>query len=850
MSAEAPRVVSARPPGSPTGLAAPAYPGLTAAAAQQRLAEVGPNEPSASARRGPLEETLRNFANPLILVLLGAALVSVYLGILPDAAIILAMIALSLLISYLQTRRSHRAVEELRGRVAVTATVYREGWVEIPRREIVPGDVVHLSAGDLVPADGELIEAKDLHVQQAALTGEAVPAEKEARPGPFVPSGPAFRPDLSARDLVFEGTSVLGGTATALVRVTGRSTVFGDIAERLARRRPETEFERGIRAFGTFMTQTIFVLVFFIVIAGILLRTDLLETLLFALALAVGLTPEFLPMISTITLARGAVRMARRQVIVKNLAAIQNFGSIDVLCSDKTGTLTRGELRFESSVDAEGRTSPRPLALARLNSRFQTGIANPLDRAILAVPGGDDGAFTKVDEVPFDFERRRLSVVVDGPGGRLLLTKGAPEAVLPLCTAREASEGAVVPWSGADRASASEVVRVQGAAGQRTIAVAYRAVPDRAAYGAADERDLVLAGFLAFEDPPLPGIGPTLRDLARDGVEVKILTGDSEVVARHVLTAVGIDPEPALLGREVDALTDAALAARAPAVRLFARVSPAQKNRVILALRATGHVVGFLGDGVNDAPSMYAADVGISVMGAVDVAREAADIVLTRPDLGVLHEGIREGREAFGNVVKYILMGTSSNFGNMFSMAGAFLFLPFLPMLPDQILLNNFLYDLTQATLPTDRVDPAFIRKPRRWDIRLIRNFMIAAGPVSSVFDFATFFLLLEFVGHAAGGFQTGWFLESLATQTLVVFVIRTTENPFASRPSPLLLLAAGGALAFAAILPYSPLAPVLGFTPLPALVLLLIAGLTAAYLLVMTAVRGVVMRPLSAAEA
>ncbi len=831
------------------GLQAPSYPGLSAAEARRRFDAVGPNEPASAARRGPFEETLRNFANPLILVLLGAAIVSVYLGILPDAAIILAMIGLSLLISYVQTRRSHRAVAELRGRVAVTATAYRDGWVEVPRREIVPGDVVHLSAGDLVPADCELIEAKDLHVQQAALTGESAPSEKEARPAPFVPGPADARPDVAARDFVFQGTSVLGGTATALVRVTGGATVFGDIAARLARRRPETEFERGIRAFGTFMTQTIFLLVFFIVIAGIVLRTDLLETLLFALALAVGLTPEFLPMISTITLARGAVRMARRQVIVKNLAAIQNFGSIDVLCSDKTGTLTLGELALGSTVDAVGTPSPLALELARVNSRFQTGIANPIDRAILHATGPEGDRFSKVDEVPFDFERRRLSVVVQGGGRRLLITKGAPEAVLPLCAAMEAAGEPARPLAGEDRARAGEVVRVQGEAGQRTIAVAYRPVVDRPAYGAADERDLVLAGFLSFEDPPLSDVGPTLRALARDGVEVKILTGDSEVVARHVLRAVGMDPEPALLGRDVDALTDTALAARVRDVRLFARVSPSQKNRVILALRSTGHVVGFLGDGVNDAPSMHAADVGISVMGAVDVAREAADIVLTRPDLGVLHDGIREGREAFGNVVKYILMGTSSNFGNMFSMAGAFLFLPFLPMLPDQILLNNFLYDLTQASLPTDRVDPAFVRKPRRWDIRLIRNFMVAAGPVSSVFDFATFFLLLEFVGHAAGGFQTGWFIESLATQTLVVFVIRTTENPLRSRPSSLLVLAAVGAVAFATVLPYSPLASFLGFTPLPALLLLLIAGLTATYLAVMTVVRSVVMRPLSAAE-
>ncbi len=820
--------------------------GLTEAEAVERLREVGPNEPAPAVRRGAVGETLRYLLNPLFVVLLGAAAVSVFVGELVDATIIFMMVLLSLVVNFYQTRESFRAFDSLQRRVALTATVYRGRWYEVPRSSLVPGDVIHLSAGDLVPADSWLLEARDLHVQQAALTGESLPVEKEAAPTAGASGPPSLPLDLSGRDLVFQGTSVTGGTATALVLATGKSTAFGDIVQRLSRRRPETEFERGVRSFATFMTQTVIFLVFFIVIAGILLRTTPLDTLLFALALAVGLTPEFLPMIMSIVLARGAVRMAARGVIVKNLGAIQNFGSIDILCSDKTGTLTRAEMTLESSVDLWGGRASEPLELGKINSHFQTGISNPLDRALALQGGPSTASVTKVDEIPFDFERRRLSVVVDRGGERQLISKGAPEAILPLCRSARGEEGAVVPLTAELRAAALATYERLSGEGERVLAVAYRVVPDAPAYRVADESDLVLAGFLAFSDPPLKDVGPTLRALRRDGVDVKILTGDNEAVARHVCALVGIAPDPVLLGNEVDRLSDSALAARAQEARVFARVSPAQKSRIIQALRSAGHVVGYLGDGVNDAPPLHAADVGISVTSAVDVAQEAADVVLTRRDLRVLHNGILEGREAFGNVVKYVLMGTSSNFGNMFSMAGAFLFLPFLPMLPDQILLNNFLYDVTQASLPTDKVDPAFVRKPRRWDIRLIRNFMILAGPVSSVFDFATFFLLLQFLGRSAEGFHTGWFIESLSTQGLVVFVIRTTQNPFRSPPSVPLLAAVLSTVTFAWVLPYTILGTIIGFVPLPVALQALIAAITAAYLGTMLLVRRWAMRPLA----
>ncbi len=793
--------------------------GLTSAEAARRLATEGANEPGAVAKEfRAARQILAWFANPLVLLLLAASIVSAALGQIVNAVLIACMVLLSVTLNFLQTFRSQRAAERLRLQVAPTATALRDGaWIRIPRRELVTGDRVRLAAGDLVPADARLVVAKDLHVQQAALTGESLPVEKSA-------SG-----DDEERQ-IFLGTSIVSGTAEALVTATGGATRFGDIVARLAARPPETEFERGTRRFGFLIMRTVIFLILFVLLVNILLRRDPLESLLFAVALAVGLTPEFLPMITSVTLARGAVRMARRKVIVKHLEAIQNFGSIDILCSDKTGTLTAAEMSLERCCDARGGPAPRVLELARINAAWQTGIRSPLDAALLEAPGAPAPSVRKLDEVPFDFERRRLSVVVEQDGRRLLVTKGAPEGVLPLCRAADGEQGAR-PLDDASRGRADALYRELSGQGLRVIAVAWREVPVQAAYGAPDELDLTLAGFAAFADPILPGAREMVETLRRDGVEIKILTGDNELVARRVCADVGLTAGRLVPGSEIDGLTDTALAAVAEQASVFARVSPAQKNRIIVALKQRGHVVGFLGDGINDAPSLHAADVGISVASAVEVAREAADIILLERNLRVLHQGILEGRRSFGNVMKYLLMGTSSNFGNMFSMAAASLFLPFLPMLPTQILLNNFLYDLAQVTIPTDRVDPGFMRKPQRWNVGLIRAFMIGIGPISSVFDFVTFWALWKLFSASEALFHTGWFVESLATQTLVLFVIRTAGNPLKSRPSRPLALTTVAVVVFALVLPFTPAAAPLGFVPLPGRFFVFLAGIVGAYL-------------------
>jgi Mg2+-importing ATPase len=698
----------------------------------------------------------------------------------------------------------------------------------------VVGDVVRLSAGDLVPADARLVTANDLHVQQAALTGESMPAEKTVSADGAASSGP------DAPSLVFLGTSVVSGTATAVVLATGRNTAFGDIVERLAARPDETEFERGTRRFGMLILQTVVFLVLFILIVNVAMGRDALQSVLFSVALAVGLTPEFLPMITTVTLAQGAVQMAREKVIVKHLSSIQNLGSIDILCSDKTGTLTAGVLSIERSIDPLRRDSDRPLRLARLNAAFQTGVKSPLDVAILTSPPSDVGEYVKTDEIPFDFERRRVSVVLERSGAFLLIAKGSPEGILNVCTHYEI-DGEVRPIEPA-RSQCLDSFEGMSAMGLRLLAVAYRAVSTASGFTRDDERDLTLAGFVAFADPPIEGAADSIEKLRRDGVQIKILTGDNELVARHVCSAVGIDGADIVLGDDIDGMLDPALARVAESAQVFARVSPAQKHRIIRALKAHGHVVGFLGDGINDAPSLHGADVGISVAGAVDIAREASDIILLERRLDVLHAGIMAGRRSFGNVLKYLLMGTSSNFGNMFSMAGASLFLPFLPMLPTQILLNNFLYDFAQITIPTDRVDPAYIQRPQRWDIGLIRKFMLVIGPISSLYDFLTFYVLLKLFRFGEAPFHTGWFLESLATQTLVLFVIRTAGAPWRNRPSPALTLTTILVVVIGMLLPYTPLRTPLGLAPLPAAFFLYLGVVVATYLAIVEVVKRRVM--------
>ncbi len=803
--------------------------GLTGAEARRRLEASGPNEPAPARRASPAREILPSLANPLVVILIIASIVAFFAGERLNGSIIVAMVVLSVVLNFFQTFRSRKAAEALRAKVAPTARVLRDGGeTTIPRREVVAGDVVVLAAGDLVPADATLIEARDLHVQEAALTGESLPVEKKPSPG----QPPA------KESQVFLGTSIVSGSARALVTATGTATAFGDIAARLASKPPETEFDRGTRVFGLFIMRVVLFLVLFVLLVNIALRRPALDSLLFAVALAVGLTPEFLPMITAVTLARGAVRMAREKIIVKHLATIQNFGSMDVLCSDKTGTLTTGILTLTGCLGPFGEPSERAFLLGWLNSFFETGIRSPFEEAVRrAAPPPDASGWVKVDEVPFDFERRRLSIVVERDGERLLITKGAPESVLSCCNAYEAEDGRPRPLNGGALARAQATDHAAGARGDRVVAVAYRVSP-RLPYTIEDECDLVLAGFLKFADPPREDAARVLKSLRRDGVRVQILTGDGEPVARHVCAMVGLGEAKILLGDDVDRMNDSALAHAAEETDVFARVSPAQKNRILVSLKRRGHVVGFLGDGINDAPSLHAADVGISVASGVEVAKEAAEIILLEPGLGVLHAGILEGRRAFGNVMKYLVMGTSSNFGNIFSMAGASLFLPFLPMLPTQILLNNFLYDLAQVTIPTDNVDASFVRRPRHWDIRIIRDFMIFVGPISSIYDFLTFWALLSVFHADETLFHTGWFVESLVTQTFVLFVIRTAGNPLRSRPSLPLTLTTFAVVAAGVALPYSPLADRFGLAPLPGAFFLFLAAVTATYLLVVEAVK------------
>jgi Mg2+-importing ATPase len=810
--------------------------GLTVQEAEARLDKFGPNELTATQHHSFLTDLLHVFMNPLTLILVIAAIVSAFTGDKVDAGIIGVIVLLSGAIDLSQTYRSQRAVEQLRDQVAPTATVLRGGECkEIPRRDVVPGDTIRLSAGDLVPADARLLIARDLYVQQAALTGESLPSEKQA-------TGEPASTKADAPNMVFLGTSIVSGTATAEVVATGARTAFGDIAARLAARPEETAFDKGLRNFSQLIARTVFVLVLFLVVVSIVRHRDPLQSLMFAVALAVGLTPEFLPMITSVTLSKGAVAMARKKVIVKHLSSIQNLGSLDMLCSDKTGTLTAGTMTLDRSLDPFGNPSPRALELAYLNSKFETGIRSLLDEVILHQPLPKTEDYTKCDEIPFDFERRRLSVVVERQSHRILITKGAPEGIFPLLSGCEV-EGKVQPISEDAAKRFQQTSDELNSQGFRSLAVAYVEVPARANYSVGDERNLILSGFLSFSDQPLPDAAQVLASLKQDGVEVKVISGDNDRVTGHVCAQVGIEPTQIITGEKMDRMTDPALAHVAEETRVFARISPGQKNRILLALKHNGHAVGFMGDGINDAPSLHAADVGISVSSAADVAREAADVILVEPGLRVLHDGIVEGRKAFGNVMKYLLMGTSSNFGNVLSMAAASLFLPFLPMLPTQILLNNLLYDVGQLTIPTDNVDETYLKKPQHWDIGLIRNFMVFIGPISSLFDFLTFYVLLHFFHTSEAQFHTGWFVESLATQTLVLFVIRTSKDPFRSRPSNPLLATCLAVVAIGLYLPFSPLAGMLGFTPLPGSYFVFVAVATAIYLLMVQGAKRVLLR-------
>ncbi|PTM98533.1 magnesium-translocating P-type ATPase [Mycoplana dimorpha] len=803
--------------------------GLSMADAAARLAAQGPNLLEEPGHQHLLLGLLKRFTNPLVLVLLFAASVAAVTHEHASALIIGTIVVLSVLIDYVQEHRAETAAEALRQRVALSVEVLRDGHHQnLPAAALVPGDVVLLSAGNLVPADCRLIKAEDLFVNEALLTGEPYPVEKDARNAPAADEQ-ASTPDNG----VFMGCSVVSGTAQALVVATGRATRIGDIAGALRKEPPPTAFTYGIRSFGMLIVRLTVLLVLFVLLVNLLFDRPLLDSFLFALALAVGLTPELLPMVVSVTLARGAVRMSRKQVIVKRLSAIHDLGSMDILCSDKTGTLTEARIKLAREVDIEGADSNDVFQWAYVNAAFETGLKSPLDEAIIEAAPIDITTWRKIDEVPFDFERRRVSILAERDGRRFLIVKGAPEDVLAHASSyRLAGSEVVRPLDDGARAKALATLDRLGDEGFRLLGVAWREVePQRDHAGAMDERDLTFAGFAAFLDPPKDSASAAIKALAALGVSVKIITGDNERVTRHVCSALGIAIEGILNGPELANLSDEALFARLPVTTLFCRVTPPQKARIIRALRRRGHVVGYLGDGINDAPSLQAADVGLSVDGAVDVAKDAAALILLKHDLNVLVEGVREGRRTFANIMKYVMMGTSSNFGNMFSMAGAVVILPFLPMSPVQILLNNLLYDTSEIAIPLDRVDDAMIARPRHWDMDFVRNFMLLLGPVSSLFDFFTFGLLLWVFKAGEALFQTSWFVESMMTQVLVIFVIRTRARPWRSRPHPLLAACSLGIVALAVFLPYSPLAAWFGFVPLPLDILLTLAAVTGLYL-------------------
>jgi len=796
--------------------------GLSEPDAAERLEQHGPNQVAHERPPTWYVQLWHGFANAFSALLATLAIVSLATGDRESAVIIGAMVLLSGLLRFFQERRASLAAQKLQEMVRVTCTVVRrddEGNPrehEIPIRDLVPGDVVKLSAGDMVPADVRLLSAKDLFVTQSTLTGESLPVEKVATTVADPPPNPLELPNIA-----FLGTNVTSGTATALVINTGEATYLGSIAESLLGRRTVTSFEKGIRAVSLLLLRFMAVMTVIVFVLNGVTKRDWKEAFFFALAIAVGLTPEMLPMIVTGTLAIGAVAMSRKKVIVKQLNSIQNFGAMGVLCTDKTGTLTQDRIVLEKYCNVIREEDESVLEYAYYNSFHQTGLKNLLDKAVLAHRPVTTAHVAKVDEIPFDFSRRIMSVVVDIDGQRMLIAKGAPEAIFQRCSRMEL-HGEVLdldPFLLPDLTE--ELDRLQ-AQGFRVLAIAYKDVPrDRSVFSKDDEQDLILRGYVAFLDPPKESTREALAALERHGVHVKVLTGDNDIVAKKICADVGLSVGRVVLGNDVEAATDERLSVLVEEANLFARLSPAHKERVVRALQRAGHVVGFMGDGINDAPALRAADVGVSVDNAVDIAKESADLILLEKDLLVLEHGVLEGRRVFGNIVKYIKMGTSSNFGNMFSVLGASAFLPFLPMLPIQILTQNLLYDFSQLAIPFDRVDEEYLLKPRQWRIDDIRRFMLFFGPVSSVFDYATFALLF-FVFKAntparQSLFQSGWFVEGLLSQTLIVHMIRTRKIPFLqSSPSLPLALTTAAVMAVGIALPFSPFASSFGMVPLP----------------------------------
>lgn len=815
--------------------------GLSDQHALQAQGRYGPNVAVASTLAPAWLRLARRFANPLVVILLLASAISAMAGDVASLAVVFCILAVSILLDFSQEARALTAIETLRAQVSLHARVQRNGKVsELPVSQLLPGDVVHIRAGDLVPADGVVLASRSLFVNQALLTGESYPVEKVC-----AQHGSTDTDISQSNNALLAGTAVFAGSGTMLVCATGRQTVLADIAGLLKRKPPPTAFEVDMRRFGLLILRITLVLVVLVMAESIWFHRAWSDALIFSLALAVGLTPELLPMIMTITLARGAVSLAKQQVIVKTLPAIHNLGAMDVLCMDKTGTLTEAVIILSRHLDVAGNESERVLDLAWLNSHFEGGLKSPLDDAILTHASVDAVGWHKLDELPFDFERRRVSVLLERTGGaRVLIMKGAPESVLASCNWLEQPDGRRTFLAETDRAQLAAQWSELGQQGYRLLAVATRPADGQDRIAPEDERDLAFAGLAVFLDPPKPSAGHALDALSASGVSLKILTGDNEQVASHLCAQLNFDPGTVIVGSELERLSDEALMGRLSDARLFCRVTPQQKLRILLALKRMGQTVGFLGDGINDAPALRAADVGISVHTGSDVAKDAAEIILLEKTLEVLHAGVMEGRRTIINTAKYVLMASSANFGNIVSMVLVGLVLPFLPLLPIQVLLTNLIYDLAQTGLPYDYVDAEAVSKPVHWDMQLIQCFMVVMGPISTIFDIATFVFLLTVLHADQPLFRTGWFVESLVTQILMIFAVRTRRPLFASRPHHLVAQLALGTCAVAIALPFLPgIGPRLQFVPLPSSYFVWLLAVVLGFLLSSEAVKRVFYR-------
>jgi P-type Mg2+ transporter len=784
--------------------------GLSASTAEERLTTYGPNSLKGASHSSSALLFLSQFKSPITLLLIAAALLSIGLGDLTDALIILIIILISSFLGFWQEKGAAHAVEELLKMVQIRCRLVRDGVEkEWPMETVVPGDVVLLSAGDVIPGDSLLLDSKELFIDEAAFTGETFPVEKNAG------IVPADTPLSGRSNTLLMGSHVISGKARALVVRTGKHTEFGKISDRLRLRAPETDFEKGIRRFGYMLMEITLLLVLIIFAINVLLHKPVLDSFLFSLALAVGLTPQLLPAIITVNLAAGARAMAKKKVIVKRLSSIENFGSMNILCSDKTGTITEGKVTIKDALDITGQHSEKVLQYAGLNAALQQGFRNPIDEAICTVYKPSAAAYTVQCEIPYDFIRKRLTVQVKNEKENFAITKGALSVMLDICTTAETEKGECLPLD-ERRDSIMHQYRSLSAAGYRVLGVGYKKTSEARDFTKEDEKDMIFLGFITLFDPPKKDIGQTLIKLRQLGVQFKVITGDNALVADCIARQIGIVDPVIITGSQIRQMSDDAFRNQAVGADIFAEVEPNQKERIILFLKKAGNVVGFMGDGINDAPALHTADVGISVDSAVDVAKQAADIVLLEQDLAVLADGILIGRKTFTNTMKYIFMATSANFGNMFSMAGASLFLPFLPLLPKQILLTNLLTDFPEMTIATDRVDAAAIEKPRRWDIKFIQRFMLIFGLLSSVFDYLTFGVLLYFMKAGEKTFQTGWFIESVVSASLIVLVVRTRLPFLKSLPGKYLAIATTMIVLVVVVLPFTPLAPLLGFVPMP----------------------------------